>query len=326
MSELHTEGGPPPVEVASASFTHAGKVRTLNEDSVLNTFPFFLVADGMGGHEHGEVASSMVAGLLPSLVSGQSVSVPTVRAAVEECNRRVHVEGGSGQGMGTTVTGVVVASDSRRPSLVLVNVGDSRTYRVRGGVLEQLSIDHSRVQELFQVGAITAEQMASHPERNVITRAVGIEPQVTPDVSTVLPVAGDRFLVCSDGLSGELPDEALARCLAHAEPAAAAQALLDAVLATPARDNISAIVLDVLTVQPPVAADDLDRTDPRPIVAASLGDDDTQPRPLPELPPPTMLINDVPPATPSASTSETTVGADATIGEIPGLEQRGNGG
>ena len=324
MSEPLAEAGPPPLELVAASFTHMGKVRSLNEDSVLDTFPFFLVADGMGGHEHGEVASGMVVALLPALVGDHSVSMPTVRAALEECNRRVHLEGGTGQGMGTTVTGVIVVSDHRRPSLVLVNVGDSRTYRLRGGVLEQLSIDHSRVQELFQVGALSAEQMSTHPERNVITRAVGIEPLLAADVSAVHPAPGDRFLVCSDGLSGELSNADLARCLEHAQPSLAAQALLDAVLATPARDNVSAIVIDVISVRPAEEADDIDRTDPRPRPISPATDDDTQPRPAPELPPPTMLIDDVPPATPSATVG-TDVGADAMIGEIPGLEQRGGG-
>lgn len=321
MSESLAAPGQFPVELVAASFTHVGRVRSLNEDSVLDTAPFFLVADGMGGHEHGEVASGMVVAMVPSLLAGRPVSAASVRVAIEECNRRVHLEGGGGRGMGTTITGVVVASDTHRPSLILVNVGDSRTYRVRDGVLEQLSIDHSRVQELFQVGAISAEQMSTHPERNVITRAVGIEPLVSPDVATVHPVPGDRFLVCSDGLSGELSAAEIAQCLAHPLPSLAAQALLDAVLATPARDNISAIVVDVVSVQPPSVADDLDRTDPRGRPLPAPADEDTKPRSAPELPPPTMLIDDVPPATPSAPV-DAGVGADGMIGEIPGLEQR----
>ena len=295
-------------DVAAAVFTHAGKRRELNEDNFVADFPLFVVADGMGGHERGEVASEMVAATLPGLLRAAPVTVQRVRQAIAECNRRVHLEGHGDGGMGTTLTGLVVQDDLRQPALVLLNVGDSRTYRMRGGQLVQLSIDHSVVQELITAGVINAAEAVDHPERNVITRAVGIEPEVDADVVIVHPAVGDRYLVCSDGLSNEVPFELLAECLRLDAVGEAAAQLRTEVLATNARDNVTVIVLDVVALRQDESVIDLDRTDPSPRVArpaAVLIGDASAPRA--DAPtqraadgPVQPLIADVPPATQTA--------------------------
>jgi len=239
----------------AAARSDAGCVRPLNEDSVVCSPPVFAIADGMGGHAAGDVASAVAADVLNSLAQQRRISVDVVRSATALANRRIReVAGRSGAtgGMGTTIVGFVLGE----PPLAF-NVGDSRLYLLREGELHQLSRDHSFVQELVDQGRITADQARAHPQRNVVTRAVGVEPDVEVDVWEIAPEPGDRMLVCSDGLSGELSDEHICRILRDEEPVlAAADALVRAALDAGGRDNVSVVVVDVIEEVALSASDD----------------------------------------------------------------------
>jgi protein phosphatase len=230
--------------------TDRGSVRRLNEDSLLATPPFFLVADGMGGHDAGDVASSIVVDAFAPYVKQASVTEVDVRSAVRGARRAIvdFFEPTSMSG-GSTLTGVAVSTVGDAPALVVVNIGDSRTYRLSGGRLEQLSKDHSTVQELVDAGSIAPEDARTHPSRNVITRAISPTADSEPDVWSVPARAGDRFLACSDGLTGEIPDARILDILLQNEdPQAAASALVAAALAEEGRDNITVVVVDVLAL------------------------------------------------------------------------------
>lgn len=239
--------------------TDRGSVRRLNEDSLLATPPFFLVADGMGGHDAGDVASALVVDAFAPYVDQASVSELDVRAAVLGARRAI-VEFFAPTGMsgGSTLTGVAVSTVGDAPALVVVNIGDSRTYRLSEGRLEQLSKDHSTVQELVDAGTLAPEEARTHPSRNVITRAISPTADSEPDVWSVPARAGDRYLACSDGLTGEISDAHILEILTvHEDPQSAASALVAAALAAEGRDNITVVVLDVLSVGP-VADDPFD--------------------------------------------------------------------
>ncbi|PFG34391.1 PP2C family protein-serine/threonine phosphatase [Sanguibacter antarcticus] len=230
--------------------TDRGAVRRVNEDSLLATPPFFLVADGMGGHDAGDIASSIVLDAFSPYVKQTAVTEEDVRSAVLGARRAVveFFEPTSMSG-GSTLTGVAMSTVGDEPALVVVNIGDSRTYRLSDGHLEQLSKDHSTVQELVDAGSLTPEDARTHPSRNVITRAISPTADSEPDVWSVPARPGDRFLACSDGLTGEISDEHIHDILAaHDDPQAAAGALVDAALAEEARDNITVVVVDVVAL------------------------------------------------------------------------------
>ncbi|HXQ62911.1 MAG TPA: PP2C family serine/threonine-protein phosphatase [Acidimicrobiales bacterium] len=233
----------------SGSASDVGRVRTVNEDRALESPTLFAVADGMGGHAGGEVAASITIEALQAAF----VRTPTpdgLVAAVEEANRAVWERGVGDQalrGMGTTVTaaGLVVTPDGDR--LLLVNVGDSRAYRLHAGVLDQLSVDHSVAEELVAQGALSEEEAAVHPKRHILTRALGISPHVEVDLWEVVPVEGDRYLLCSDGLSNEVTADVLARVLSsERDPRTAAETLVGLANDFGGNDNITAVVVDVL--------------------------------------------------------------------------------
>lgn len=249
------------VRIAWGCKTHTGKVRHLNEDSLLVTPPIFVVADGMGGHDGGEVASALAVGTMASLQGRSGLDRASILDTVRSANRVIHEHSGGGsRGMGTTLTGLVVTSLQPGHELASLNVGDSRTYRYRDGVLTQITVDHSHVQELIDAGLLDPADAAHHAERNVVTRALGIDDEVEVDLQPVATSVGDRFLVCSDGVSGELRDEQIVDALNTPDPASAASALLAVVLRGRAADNASMIVLDVLEIRDDPAAD---RTNPR---------------------------------------------------------------
>ena len=232
----------PVIEVGAA--THTGLVRSGNEDAALAAYPVFVVADGMGGHAAGEVASALVVGALADLPAD-----PTLEDVVDqvlEANRRVR-EGGRepGQGgMGTTVTGVVALGDG---SWALINVGDSRVLLSRGGELRQLTTDHSEVQELVDLGILAPDEAAVHPMRHVITRSLGAFDEVEVDNERLHLVPGDRLLVCSDGLTDEVaPDEIYWVLDTAQSPQEAADALVTAAQTHGGHDNVTVIVLDIL--------------------------------------------------------------------------------
>ena len=227
--------------------SHVGRVRSMNEDAYAVTDQVFAVADGMGGHLAGEVASAMAAESLRRLsgsVSSEDVinSVIAANLAILTLSRR----DASHRGMGTTLTGMAVVRNDGQPRLVVVNVGDSRTYRLRAGRLEQISIDHSYVQELVTAGHISANEARVHPQRNIVTRALGIEAAIGIDVWTLPIVRGDRFLSCSDGLVDEILDETICDVLCEfPEPQAAAEELVRLANAHGGRDNTTVVVVDV---------------------------------------------------------------------------------
>jgi PPM family protein phosphatase len=242
-----------------SAFSHAGAVRPVNEDNFTIAAPAFLVADGMGGHARGDRASQEAVRVVRERLGGRvSVTPADVIDAVERANAAVRALSGdqdSGTAVaGTTLTGVVRVSTGEAEHWMVLNVGDSRVYGWDGRVLRQLTKDHSAVQELMDAGVIDAVQAARHPERNVITRALGADDSVDADV-WMLPVSGHQtFLVCSDGLPKELPDERIAAILAGdgaagtsgGEPPDIARRLCDAAVAAGGHDNVTAIVVESL--------------------------------------------------------------------------------
>jgi protein phosphatase len=232
--------------------THAGRVRAVNEDAVVTEPPLFAVADGMGGHAAGEIASWLAVDAMRGVGAGGVVHPADVADAVRSANASVlrWATAGSGrEGMGTTMTGLVLSRDGGRDVVVVFNVGDSRCYRWRHGALEQLSVDHSLVQELVSSGEITPEEARRHPQRNVVTRALGADEQLDVDVWLFDPVLGDRFVLCSDGLTTEVPDGELAGVLAGGDDAdATCRRLVELALAHGGRDNVSVVVVDLVAV------------------------------------------------------------------------------
>jgi len=225
--------------------TSVGRVRRVNEDSYLVLPPLYAVADGMGGHEAGEVASRLaVAELAKCVVAGRPLDTESVLGALDDANR-VIVERPQEGRMGTTVTGLAGVETASGPRMLVFNVGDSRVYRLSGGRLDQVSVDHSEVQELVRAGALTPEQARVHPRRNVVTRALGRDVIVRPDHWLLPATAGDRYLLCSDGLFGELSDGKLAELLVVGDPQRVATVLVAAANAAGGRDNITAVVVDV---------------------------------------------------------------------------------
>ena len=232
------------VSLRWGAVTHVGLRRELNEDSIAAAFPVFLVADGMGGHAAGDRASSLALGSFSRLQRRELPEIESVDAAVRGAFNAVLQAGDSSAG--TTLSGGVLTSHGGGICWYLVNVGDSRTYMLREGVLTQLSVDHSVVQEMIDAGEVTREQARQHPLRNVITRSVG-GGQITPPDTWLVPVErSQRLLVCSDGLTGEVDDETIERVLrSNPSPAHATQELLHLALTAGARDNVSVAVVDV---------------------------------------------------------------------------------
>jgi protein phosphatase len=238
------------VTLAWAALTDTGHRREVNEDSLLSQPPVFAVADGMGGHSAGDVASAAVVTRLSGLAGKTDLDAESIdrslSLAVEDMASGAGV---TDNGTGTTVTGAALAGISGAPKWIIFNIGDSRVYQLTSGVLEQLTTDHSVVQELVDAGSITREEADVHPHGNVITRAVGFHEPPVPDYR-ILPVQpGMRILVCSDGLTKELTAYGIRHYL-MSNPAAedAANALVTAALDNGGRDNVTVIVLDVLAV------------------------------------------------------------------------------
>jgi PPM family protein phosphatase len=225
--------------------TSTGRVRRVNEDSYLVLPPLFAVADGMGGHDAGEVASAVAVDVLARCARGGSLSVDAVLAALDDANRAV-IGRDEAHRMGTTITGLASLVTPAGSQLMVFNVGDSRVYRLAGDQFGQLTVDHSEVQELVLAGAITPEQARTHPRRNIVTRALGSDFVVRPDHWLLPPLAGDRYLVCSDGLTGELTDEEILPLLLAGDPQQAAGALVAAADEAGGHDNTTVIVVDVI--------------------------------------------------------------------------------
>ena len=193
---------------AYAAKTDTGRKRRRNEDAFVLAPPLFAVADGMGGAQAGEVASKLAAAALEDTDPGRLTGPAKVASLIQEANRRVHERSSSDpatSGMGTTMT-VALVEDG---GVVIGHVGDSRAYLVRGGEIEQITEDHSLVNELLKSGKLSSVEADTHPQRSVITRAVGTDPDVDVDSFVVEPQDGDVFLICSDGLTDMVTDDAI---------------------------------------------------------------------------------------------------------------------
>jgi PPM family protein phosphatase len=224
--------------------TSTGRVRRINEDSYLATPPIYAIADGMGGHGSGDLASALAVQVLARCADLHPLFAEAVLAALEEANQ-VIIEREPVNRMGTTVTGLAGLGSAGADHLMVFNVGDSRVYRLAADGIEQLTVDHSEVQELLLDGLITREQARTHPRRNIVTRALGSDPLLLADHWLLPAVGGDRFLLCSDGLFSELPDEAILPLLAVGTPQEAAEALVTSANDAGGRDNITVIIVDI---------------------------------------------------------------------------------
>ncbi|HWD47836.1 MAG TPA: Stp1/IreP family PP2C-type Ser/Thr phosphatase [Actinomycetota bacterium] len=239
------------MRLSSFAGSDVGRARSGNEDSYFCGRTVFAVADGLGGHQGGEVASAAAVAPLAAL-DGRELATPTeaaeaLAAAVQEANSAI-LDRAAGDpslwGMGTTMTAAAVTADGH---LQLAHVGDSRAYLLRDGALEQLTTDHTVVAELVRRGRLTPELAAIHPERSILTRAVGLDPRIpvdTPDPVELRP--GDHYLLCSDGLTEAVPDPAIAELLsANEDGDTACRSLVDAANDAGGPDNITVVLVRV---------------------------------------------------------------------------------
>ena len=239
------------VELSWFGLTDVGLRRETNQDSYVVAPPIFAVADGMGGHSAGEIASAAVVRRLAELGGGRAVSEAEISAALSDAVDDIELDAGQTDlGAGTTVTGVTFADCADHGAVWRVfNIGDSRVYQFFEGALSQLTVDHSVVQHLMDTGAITPEEAEVHPHANVITRAVGFNEEPSPDYTALAVVPGQRILICSDGLTKELTELGIRHFLAAAETAEeAARSLVAQALANSGRDNVTVVVIDVHAV------------------------------------------------------------------------------
>lgn len=296
--------------LSSGGSTSTGQVRSNNQDSLFVGERLVAVADGMGGHRGGEVASKVALDTLVGALDGETTDalVTGVRSANAAVFEQAHGDPDL-RGMGTTLCAVALVTDAGGADhLALVNVGDSRVYLLREGRLEQVTEDHSLVESLVRQGRITPDEAAVHPQRNILTRALGISADVEVDSWVVAAVAGDRFLLCSDGLFNEVDEPVIEATLRKlADPTEAANELVRLANEGGGRDNITAVVLDVEEGGPAGAAPPVpSRVDQasEPDLGAYTGD--TAPQPV------------VPPAPAAAATGAAAgVGGSALIDDLP---------
>ncbi|MGO8871336.1 MAG: Stp1/IreP family PP2C-type Ser/Thr phosphatase [Acidimicrobiales bacterium] len=244
----------------SGSATDTGLVRSVNQDLAVETSTLFAVADGMGGHAGGEVAARTAVDAL-TVAFGRQPSGSGLAEAVTEANTVVWQQSQENpelRGMGTTMTAIGLVNEDGQDVLALVNVGDSRAYRLHEGDLSQITTDHSLAEEMVRNGEISSSEAAVHPHRHILTRALGVSPEVAVDLWRIQPVRGDRFLLCSDGLTNELDADQLKEVLSSVgDPNRAAELLVQAARTHGGSDNITVVVVDVVVGEddaPPEAA------------------------------------------------------------------------
>lgn len=233
-----------------AAACHRGAVRPANEDGAVAVAGRYLLADGMGGHESGELACEVALNTLAEAPVGAPVAETTAalqQLLVRAQERIGELDGETARRAGTTATGVVLAEHDGAPHWVAFNIGDSRTYLIHGGRLRGVSVDHSQVQEMIDAGMLTPAQARVDPRRNVITRALGAgmaAPQADYFVFPATP--GDLVLLCSDGLNGELTDAEI-EAVVEASPTLtdAVQALVECTLVSGAHDNVTVVLVRV---------------------------------------------------------------------------------
>jgi PPM family protein phosphatase len=270
----------------SAALSHAGRKRRHNEDTYVVQPPLFAVADGMGGANAGEVASSLAAAALQETNGEGPNGEARVASLIQEANRRVFRRANEDRevsGMGTTMTVALVEDDH----VAIGHVGDSRAYLFRDGELDQLTDDHSLVAELVRSGKLSPEEAETHPQRSVITRAVGTEPDVDVDTFSIEGAAGDLFLICSDGLTDMVDEATIHDALKEnrGDLNAAAKALVNAANRVGGEDNITVVFFELADDEPAELTEDtaireglsadgdetLDESDGHPVVAVEEG-------------------------------------------------------
>jgi serine/threonine protein phosphatase PrpC len=258
------------LDILFGAATDTGMVRAINEDSVLAFGAIAAVADGMGGHAAGEVASQIAVERLSHLAGEQEALKPDdLIGAIFEVNQEILaavVANPDRDGMGTTLSGLGVVRVGGSDHWMVFNVGDSRVYRLSDGMLTRVTVDHSVVEELIASGALSAEEAKVHPQRNVVTRSLGTDPAPQADVWVFPPTPGERFLICSDGLPLEIDDDQIGAVL-RSEPNAqrAADELVSAAVSAGGHDNVTVIIVDLLSPEKEsaVSVDTAPRMHPR---------------------------------------------------------------
>jgi protein phosphatase len=239
------------VALRAGSATDVGRVRSNNQDSYLSADPLYAVADGMGGAAAGEVASATaIEALNNGFLRADVPSADLLIEAAQVANRAVWDQAEANpemRGMGTTLVAIALVDG---PQLAIVNIGDSRLYVLHDGELRQITFDHNLVAEMVAEGRITAAEAEFHPRRNIMTRALGVEPEVPIDLFVEDPIPGDRYLLCSDGLPREVSDDLIASLLNRfADPEEAARILVEEARNHGGNDNITVVVVDVVDDQ-----------------------------------------------------------------------------
>ncbi len=233
----------------SGSATDTGLVRSVNQDLAMETPNLFAVADGMGGHAGGEVASRLAMETLAVAFSRQPTG-SGLAEAVTEANTVVWEHSRQNpelRGMGTTITALSLVNEEGQDTLALVNVGDSRSYRYHDGEISQITTDHSLAEEMVRTGDLTTDEAAVHPHRHILTRALGVATHVAVDLWRIHPVRGDRYLLCSDGLTNELTGDQIGEVLRSVDdPQRAADLLVEAARTHGGSDNITVVIVDVV--------------------------------------------------------------------------------
>lgn len=233
-----------PAGILCAFRTDVGKVRANNQDALIvsEKLRLYGVADGMGGHKGGEVASTSARDDLLRELEGKTPSVAALSGAIEEVNRQIYHQQEHDDaltGMGTTLS-VLWMSDN---FVYIGHVGDSRVYLLRDGEFKQMTLDHSLVEQLVREGVLTEEEAQNHPMRNIITRAIGTDESVEVDVVVEERRKGDLWLACSDGLHGLVDDRQMRDALRQYAPEKAADVLLKAALDAGGRDNVTLVIV-----------------------------------------------------------------------------------
>lgn len=245
------QSGPPTDDagtyrLVAGAATSPGRRRRANEDAHRVGRTVCVVADGMGGHAAGDVAAELAVATVVDALAEATISPETIARAIAAADRSIRRHGAAlGSPMGTTLVGVALATVDGATHPVVFHTGDSRCYRLRDGVLDLVTRDHSVVQQLVDAGRLDPGAAATHPRSSVVTRALGMGDRFAPDLAVLTP-GPCRVLLCTDGLSDQVPARAIGRVLAGVpDPADAARRLVELTLAGPARDNVTAVVVDV---------------------------------------------------------------------------------
>lgn len=273
------------VTVAYGAQTHVGNRRRVNEDSYYANFPIYLVADGMGGHKAGDVASAMVVKCMSQSVEvGNFVDTNGMTEALVYTAQQLSDLGMDQGNPGSTLTGLAFSTHRGIPCARIFNIGDSRTYLLSETEFSQITIDHSEFQELKDAGMLTPEEERNYKRKNILTKALGagFSPSIPIDQFIIPVTAGDRYVICSDGISGEVTDsyiEMVARTIA--DPQEAAEELIRMALNAGGKDNATVVIVDVQEAFPQWESDAISDTTQTRIVVAEETDDNASEDTLP---------------------------------------------